>query len=124
MHPAEYTHPNEHDRKAPLLMLVLAGPLAFLLNLQTSYALVDFVCAGRADPVLLHLTPLGYIAVTAIALLISYRIPLIGAETVPLVPKLERRQFMRTSAIGLNWLFVVVLLMQWAATFFIDPCAK
>jgi hypothetical protein len=124
MHRAEYTHEREQDRKGPLMWSVLAGPLTFLGNLQTSYALVDYVCAGRTHPVWLHLTPLGYMAICVIALLGAHRAPLISRDVIPSEHKLERRQFMRQSAILLNLFFIAVLIVQWIAAFFIDPCSK
>jgi hypothetical protein len=124
MNRAEYTHEREQDRKGPLMWCVLAGPLAFLGNLQTSYALVDYVCAGRTSAVWLHLTPLGYIAICIIALLGAHRTPLITKDVIPTEHKLESRQFMRQSAILLNLLFIPVLIVQWVAAFFIDPCSK
>jgi uncharacterized membrane protein YdjX (TVP38/TMEM64 family) len=59
-----------------------------------------------------------------IALLGAHRTLLIANKVVPTEHKLERRQFMRQSAILLNLLFIAVLVVQWIAAFFIDPCSK
>ena len=43
---------------------ILAGPLAFLLNLQLSYMLVHLVCV-TAHHIMLHLVPAGAFLLTA-----------------------------------------------------------
>ena len=104
---------------------VLAGPLATLTQLQVNYALVLWACgAGREWA--LHLVSLLALLVTFAACLLSWRNWRRagggwedgGAGVVP------RSRFMSVVGLLISVLTALVVVAQWIAVFFYDPCER
>jgi hypothetical protein len=112
------------DKRARLWIGILTAPIAFLTNLQIGYSLADFVCAGKASPAWLHIVPLTLLASSLVVFALCYQVPIDLEHSLGSDRKLERRKFMRHLGMISSSLFALVILMQWIATFYIDPCAK
>jgi hypothetical protein len=112
------------DKRFSLWAGILTGPLAFLTNLQAGYSLADFVCAGKASPAWLHIVPWTLFALTVLTYFLASSTPVDQEHALGSERKAERRKFMRHTGMLSAALFALLILMQWVATLYIDPCAK
>lgn len=105
---------------------VLAGPAAMLLQLQTNYALVLFECGAGGRRWVLHLVSALALAVAVGGTLLSrsnFRAS--GAEWEDDgAGVLPRSRFMAAVGLMTGALFALVIVAQWAAIFFYDPCQR
>jgi len=108
---------------ATLWFAVLAGPTAWMLGLNADYAIVRWSCATYA------MWPLHL--VTAVTLLLAIAGGAVGwrqwqrAGAHPpgeAATPLERSRFMAALALLASPLFALVILAQWAAKLFFNPC--
>jgi hypothetical protein len=98
---------------------VIGPPLAFILNLEIMYAMVDWVCAGGAA-IWLHAVPFVFLLCCGAALYLA-----IKADTAaPEIRVTQRRTLMARVGLFGSLLFGLIILGQWLATLFIDPCAR
>ncbi|HEV2765220.1 MAG TPA: hypothetical protein VGV38_19715 [Pyrinomonadaceae bacterium] len=104
---------------------VLAAPLAMLVELQVNYALVPWAChTNRVWPV--HLTALIALALTVGGGLLSWRNfrragekwEDDGAGVLP------RSRLMASLGVLISALIALVVLAQWLAVFFYNPCQR
>ena len=102
---------------------ILAGPFAWFLQMQVSYALVPWACA-TGHLVVLHLTTLGGMLIAAAGALIAWREwRRVGSEW----PKgaggpQMRSRFMAVLGLLISILFFLVILAQGIPSFILNPC--
>lgn len=112
------------DKRLGLWVGMLTGPLAFLTNLQIGYSLADFVCAGKVSHVWLHIVPWSLALITVLSFISALKSSTSLESSLGSERKQERRKFMRHVGLISSALFTLLIIMQWAATLYIDPCAK
>jgi hypothetical protein len=104
---------------------ILAGPLAFLLNLQLSYMLVQPVCV-TAQHLVLHLVPIGALLLTASGGVSAWRswrrTGQVESSTAGGV--LPRSRFMAGVGLLTSGLFTFVIVAQWLPNFILSPCQR
>lgn len=123
----EGTEREAHFREprgiALLWFAVLAGPLAWMAGLNADYALVRVACAeGTLVP--LHVVTLATLLLTAAGGWVGWREwrragaewPGEGDGTIP------RSRFLAAIALLGSPFFALIILAQWAAKLFLDPC--
>jgi hypothetical protein len=104
---------------------ILAGPLAFLLNLQLSYMLVQPVCV-TAHHLVLHLVPVGALLLTASGGVSAWRNwQRTGqAESSKAGGVLPHSRFMAGIGLLTSGLFSFVIVAQWLPNFILSPCQR
>jgi len=104
---------------------ILAGPLAFLLNLQLSYMLVQPVCV-TAHHIILHLVPAGALLLAASGGVSAWwNWQRTGqAESSKAEGVLPRSRFMADVGLLTSGLFLVVIVAQWLPNFILSPCQR
>jgi hypothetical protein len=104
---------------------ILAGPLAFLCNLQLSYMLVQQVCV-TAHHFVLHLMPIGAILVAASGGVSAWRNwqRIRQAESGKAGGVLPYSRFMAGVGLLTSGLFIVVIVAQWLPNFILTPCQR
>jgi cytochrome c biogenesis factor len=102
---------------------LLLPPIAFLISLEVSYALVPAACSSGSElPV--HLVHLGCLLLALIGGLIAWRwwkrqgATWAGEEGGPLA----RSRFMAGLGLLLCALFALVIVAMWIPSFLLDPC--
>ena len=106
-----------------LLIGLLAGPVAWLVQLQVSYMLVPWVCA-RGGQVVLHLVALAMVAVAAAGLGLAWRAALAARRVVGGggAPGSEVRRFVAGCGVGLSLLFLLVIVASAIPNFILRAC--
>jgi hypothetical protein len=104
---------------------ILAGPLAFLLNLQLSYMLVQPVCV-TAHSIVLHLVPVGALLLTVSGGVSAWRNwrRTRQAESSKAGGVLPRSRFMAGVGLLTSGLFIIVIVAQWLPDFMLTPCQR
>ena len=104
---------------------ILAGPLAFLLNLQLSYMLVQPVCV-TAHRLVLHLVPVGALLLTVSGGVSAWRNwQRTGrAESSKAAGVLPCSRFMAGVGLLTSGLFILVIVAQWLPNFILTPCQR
>jgi hypothetical protein len=104
---------------------ILAGPLAFLLNLQLSYMLVQPVCM-TAHHLVLHLVPAGALLLTASGGVSAWwNWQRTGpAESSQAGGVLPCSRFMAGVGLLTSGLFIIVIVAQWLPNFILTPCQR
>ena len=104
---------------------ILAGPLAFLLNLQLSYMLVHPVCV-TAHRLVLHLVPAGALLLTASGGVSAWRSWQRTGQAESSKPGgvLPRSRFMADVGLLTSGLFLIVIVAQWLPNFILTPCQR
>jgi hypothetical protein len=102
---------------------ILAGPLAFLLNLQLSYMLVQPVCV-TAHHLVLHLVPVGALLLTVSGGVSAWRNwrRTGQAESSEAGGVLPRSRFLAGVGLLTSGLFIVVIVAQWLPNFILALC--
>lgn len=127
MQPAVEDNRNRSTRRHPNLWLwvaVLAAPVAWMLQLQIVYAMVQPACrSGRG--MLLHAPTAVLLAVSVAAAWHAVR----AWRSDGFTPVQEsdpclvgRRRFMAVVGVMGSALFFLVIIAQWIPVMFIDPC--
>src|SRR5437773_7439984 len=115
----------EHRGIGWLWFGILAGPLAFLLNLQLSYMLVQPVCV-TAHHLVLHLVPVGAILLAVSGGVSAWRNwrRTGQAESSMAGGVLPRSRFMAGVGLLTSGLFIIVIVAQWLPNFMLTPCQR
>jgi hypothetical protein len=102
---------------------ILAGPLAFALNLQTNYMLVDLACDRNSRGVL-HIVPAVVFLFIAGAAVLSWNafrgLEAAAASSGPAL----RAKFMALLGVLSNVLFILLVVSQWIPIFTLHPCQR
>ena len=115
--------PGEHP--GSLWFGMLAGPAAFLVNLQVMFTLEPWACLS-GNRLGLYLFPLLMMALSGAAALVAWRNwRLVGREW----PGVEggpqpRSRFMATVGVLVSGLMMLVVIAHWLPAFIIDPCQR
>jgi len=117
------TSPSEgHNLR--LWICLLGGPVAWLVQLQTDYALVPWACLHSMGW-LVRLVACAFLVIPAALFVWSWsyrRNPLRHNELSFGEVVVKRSQFMAILGLWLNAIFFLVIFAQALATFIIDPC--
>lgn len=123
---AEQVHRYRTPRGAALLWFaLLAGPVAWMTGLNADYSLVRVACA-KSTMLPLHLVTLVTLGLALAGGVVAWREwhrtgrepPGEGGSPV------ERARFMSAVGIMTAAFFALVILAQWAAKLFLDPCVS
>lgn len=124
---AETTESRAHFREpggiATLWFVLLAGPVAWMLGLNAEYGLVRLACA-KQNMLPLHAVSLATLLLAVAGGVVGWREwqragregPGEGAGTLP------RSRFMVAMGLLASGFFSLVILAQWVASFFLNPC--
>jgi hypothetical protein len=106
-----------------LLGGLFIGPAAWGLNLQISYSLVKWACAS-GTPQVLPMLSAAALALVAGGLVVSWRCwaQLRGEADADGGRVVDRSYFLAVTGIGLNALFVLLILTSGALPFIVGPC--
>ena len=104
---------------------ILAGPLAFLLNLQVSYMLVRPVCV-TAHHLVLHLVPVGALLLTVSGGVSAWRSwqRARQAESSKAGGVLQRSRFMAETGLLGSGFFILAIVAQWLPNFILNACQR
>ena len=104
---------------------ILAGPLAFLLNLQLSYMLVHPVCV-TAHHIILHLVPAGALLLTASGGVSAWRNwrRTGQAESSQAAGVLPCSRFMAGVGLLTSGLFILMIVALWLPNLILAPCQR
>jgi hypothetical protein len=110
-------------RPLPLWSGILAGPMAWAIDLTASYALVKWVCATR-DYAVLHAITIGALAIVAVGAAISWlalqesraAVPTDGGE-----PR-QRAHFMAVLGLTVSALFALQIVAGAIPRWILDAC--
>jgi hypothetical protein len=113
------------DSSRPHWAGILAGPFAFLSNLQINYMLVDLVCL-EGSQIVLHAVALTCLLMTVIGAWLSWRLWHATGPDFPndLGGSLARSRFLAFWGILSNSFFFFVVLAQWIPIFVLSPCQR
>jgi hypothetical protein len=102
---------------------LLLAPIAFLINLEVSYALVPTACASR-NKLPVHLVQLTCLLLTLYGLLTAWRCWKAAGATWPgeAGDPLARSRFMAGTGLLVSAMFVLVIVAQWIPIVVLDPC--
>ena len=100
---------------------ILAGPLAFLLNLQLSYMLVQPACV-TTHHLILHLVPVGALLLTVSGGVSAWRNWQVESNKAAGV--LPCGRFMAGVGLLISVLFLAVIAAQWLPNFILTPCQR
>jgi hypothetical protein len=103
---------------------VFAGPIAWLIQFQTRYSLVPWVCATQHRFVL-HLVALVFLAVALAGGVLSWGNWVRSGKQWPSDTEDEsagRKQFLALLGIMMSGIFALVIIAQIIPAFLIDPC--
>lgn len=103
---------------------LLAGPFAWVLQLQVAYLLIPWACAHDQQSISLHIITLVALLLTAGGAFISWQdwreygaeLPGDAGGRVP------RSRFMSISGLLTSAFFFLLILMQGIASFILHPC--
>jgi hypothetical protein len=102
---------------------LLFPPIAFLLDLETAYALVPTACSAR-NVLPVHLVHLGCFLLAVFGGLIAWRWWRLTGATWPGEEggPLARSRFMAGLGMLLSGLFALLIIAMWIPSFVLDPC--
>lgn len=108
---------------AKLVGGVLVPPLAWLLDLQVSYATVKWACAADARWVLLTV-PLGSVALVGLASWWSWSSWTSLRQGAALEGKRmdDRNHFLSLAGLSMSAVFLLLILTSYAPRYFLSPC--
>lgn len=116
-----------HPRGQPVQWTgLLAGPVAWGLQMQTNYALVPWVCM-KGGEILLYLVTVLALLVTAVGAFAAWRAWSEGGreeETDGGAGVISRTRFMGALGLLLSAMFFVVIIAQAIPGFFFHPCQR
>jgi hypothetical protein len=103
---------------------VLAAPVAWIVRLIISYAMVEWLCRGDGA-VVMHLTSVLFLVISLTGGWVAWRSYRTARHFEPtrVGPwRWERSYFMALVGLLNSVLFTVVILVEWSMVFFTDPC--
>jgi len=117
---------RDYWEDAGLVLLVgsfLLAPLAWLLDLEISYAMVKWACEHERRGVLL-LVPLGSLAVIGIATTMAWSCwtKLRAGASQEGARLVDRSYFLALAALAMNAMFALLILVSLAPRYFLSPC--
>jgi hypothetical protein len=126
---SEKSHPESSEEHSDIMRNraewtgLLAGPIAWLLNLITTYALVHLACLNK-QVFPLRLANVFFLAATIAAGIMALRIfqKLKNEARVTDPDDIARQRFMVSLGMMNSSLFSLAIIAQALATFFINPC--
>jgi hypothetical protein len=103
----------------------LAGPIAWGLRLLIAYPLV-YVACSLESMIPIHVVSLAMAALSVAGAVVSWRSwRALGGDSRRLMEgPLTRDRFMAFSGVAFGIFFLVVILVEWSPSFFVDPCAE
>ena len=119
-------HPRE-SREAPSTAAqavgLLLAPAVFFAHLQGAYVLVPRACRYHAD-VWLHVVGIASVLAAAYGAWVAWRVwdDTGRHATTETGGPLPRARFLGVTGLGVAALLTLILLWQWLAAFFINPC--
>jgi hypothetical protein len=102
---------------------LLLPPIAFLIDLETAYALVPTACASRNElPV--HLVHFACLLLAVLGGFTAWRWWKLGGATWPGEEggPVARSRFMAGVGLLVSALFALVIVAMWIPSFVLDPC--
>lgn len=102
---------------------VLAGPIAWAIDLGASYTLVKWAC-GRQHAIVLHLITVGALAIIAVGAFAAWRALAAVPDDAPTDGggPLDRGRFMAIFGLTMCALFAAVVIAGAIPGWAIDPC--
>jgi hypothetical protein len=102
---------------------LLLAPIAFLLNLETAYALVPTACSSHRE-LPLHMVHLACLLLALYGLSTAWRCWKALGATWPREEgdPLARSRFLAGTGLLVSGMFVLVIVAQWIPSFVLDPC--
>jgi len=135
--PEDKSHfPPMPPMTGPLWFGVLGAPAAWGAQLQTTYALVPWICQHRDHHYLLHLTTIVFVVIGIVCGLICWRYihppGRVGSDAPSSPPGTGSEQggtpgltyFLAMLGLLTSGLFSLVIIAQGVAAFFIEPCIQ
>lgn len=111
-------------KAGPLWAGLLAAPLAWAVQLQVIYALTQWTChSGSLVP--LHATAAACLLIAAAGLGVAFRCWQAGGRRWPSDADeglVARTRFMAALGLMAGGLFSLLIVVQWTAVLFLDPC--
>ena len=108
---------------AKLLVGFLLAPFAWLLDLETSYAAVGWACAADHREVLLLLPLLSLTLITTATWMLWSSSRMLKKHAALDGGRAEDRSyFIAVLGLGLNALFLLLILLSYAPRYFLSPC--
>lgn len=103
---------------------LLAGPLAWLLQLQTGYTLIPWACAHDAHAISLHVVTIAALLLTAAGGFVAWRGWQRAGREQPGGEgrAAARSRFMSILGLLTSAMFFLVILVQGSASFILHPC--
>ena len=116
---------TDRSKSRSLWASLLAAPIAFILNLQINYALVDVVCRNGMKAGL-HLISLFFVFVPVIGAVVALRLWIESPDDWPLDSgsAISRTRFMSLWAITANAFFLVATVALWIPIWILSPCQR
>jgi hypothetical protein len=123
------SHPESREEHSDIIRNraewsgILTGPIVWLINLQTTYALVHWACLHK-QLYPLRLAAVFFLALTLVAGFVSLNIfqKLKHEASVTPPEDIARQRFMVSLGMMSSALFSLAIIVQGLATFFINPC--
>ena len=105
---------------------VLAAPIAWVLHMQTNYALVPWACKTSGGMLLLYVVTILALLVTGIGAYCAWRGWQEGAGEEPELPDttLSRARFMAGLGLFISGMFFLVIIAQAVPGLFLHPCQR
>lgn len=103
---------------------LLAGPVAWLLQLQVAYTLIPWACTHDQQGISLHVVTLVALLLSVAGAFVSWREwQRAGRELPgPAGGPIPRSRFMAVMGLATSAFFFLVILMQGLASFILHPC--
>jgi hypothetical protein len=103
---------------------LLAGPVAWLLQLQVAYTLVPWACAHDQQSISLHVVTVVALLLTGVGAVVSWRgWQRAGRELPgPAGGPIPRSRFMAVMGLATSAFFFLTILIQGLASFILHPC--
>lgn len=98
---------------------VLGPPFAWGLQLQTNYALARFLCGNGWLAPAFHVTSIVTLVLAGGTGIYAY---VATQRADAAAPDATRQHFMAVIGAMMGATFAVLILAQWSARFFVDPC--
>jgi hypothetical protein len=107
-----------------LWLALLAPPIAWFAALTANYFLVSWACAHAVGMAAIHLVSAAMLGAALVSGIVAKKPTWGRGSEAPPAPSLtaERTRFLATLALFGTALFSLVIIIQWGAVIFLDPC--